>query len=219
MWLQLFNRRGALTQGIEEKCGESGIILITQSHVKDAHPIKTHASVFHLSALLVKRVLLVMQYTGNAFPTNQTVAMATSLPRAHHQKDSTKPYTLETVREHSANLPQTHTQPKVRSMLWCTVMLGFSVWPSSWTMTWLGATTVRFRMNLEKGLFKVSLMTWMLTCMRFTMQRVYGFIQYVFSFSTFYCTGFITNVVIILNFIFSKKFIFTFSKKRIDSIF
>ncbi len=36
-----------------------------------------------------------MQYTGNAFPKNQTVAMATSLPRAHHQKDSTKPYTLE----------------------------------------------------------------------------------------------------------------------------
>lgn len=57
-----------------------------------------------------------MKYICNSFPVNRNVAMATGLPRAHHQKDLTKPYTLETVREHSANLPQTHT-PKHTGLL------------------------------------------------------------------------------------------------------
>lgn len=131
--------------------------------------IKTNATVFHLYVLLVKRVLLVMQYTCNSFPANRTVAMATGLPRAHHQKAQLSLIHSRLLENTQQTFPKHTAQGSLPAL-----MHGHAGFPRLALFTDNDLACCHdplIRMNLEKGLFKVSL-TWMFTCMRSTMPSV-----------------------------------------------
>lgn len=118
--------------------------------------IKMHATVFHLCVLLVKRVLLVMQYTCNSFPANRTVAMATGLPRALHQKAWLSLIHSRLLENTQQTFPKHTDQGSLPAL-----MHGHAGFPRLALFTDNDLACCHdplIRMNSEKGLFKVSLM-------------------------------------------------------------